>query len=148
VLEHLPEPLRPSIARALRQAWSGADAELARKQLERIADSLDPDHPGAARSLREGLSETLTLQRLGLANSALARTLRTTNPIENLMSCVGRYTRNVKRWRGGRMILRWVGAALRQAQPGFRRARGFRELADMLRALDQVQAVDADSIAA
>lgn len=148
VLEHLPQPLRPSIARALRQAWSGGDAELARKQLERIADSLDRDHPDAARSLREGLPETLTLQRLGLANSALARTLRTTNPIENLMSSVGRYTRNVKRWRSGSMILRWVGAALRQAQPGLRRVRGFRELADLLRLLDQAEAVDADSIAA
>jgi transposase-like protein len=148
VLEHLPQRVRPSIARALRQAWSGADAELARKQLERIAASLERDHPGAASSLREGLSETLTLQRLGLANSALARTLRTTNPIENLMSSVGRYTRNVKRWRGGQMILRWVGAALRHAQPGLRCVRGFRELAGLLHALDHAKAVDADSIAA
>jgi len=148
VLEHLPEPMRPSIARALRQAWSSADPELARKQLERLATSLDRDRPDAARSLREGLAETLTLQRLGFADSALARTLRTTNPIENLMGSVARYTRNVKRWRSGSMILRWVAAAVCDAQQSFRRVRGYRELPRLLRALAQATAVDADQAAA
>ena len=49
--------------------------------------SLERDHPGAAASIREGLEETLTVQRLGLTGS-LERTLRTTNIIENLMGSV------------------------------------------------------------
>lgn len=55
-----------------------------------------------AASLREGLDETLTVQALGIT-SALYRTLRTTNPIENLNGSIAHYTRNVKRWREGQM---------------------------------------------
>jgi transposase-like protein len=61
VLEHLPQTLRPSVRRALRQAWASSSADLARRQLERLAASLDAEHPGAAASLREGMEETLIL---------------------------------------------------------------------------------------
>ena len=74
--------------------------------------------------MREGLHENLTVVRLGLTG-ALQRTLRSTNAIENLNSSVQRYTRNVKRWRGGEMIQRWVSAALLDAEGRFRRVRGF-----------------------
>jgi transposase-like protein len=134
VLAHLPERLRPSVAKAMHQAWSAADAKLARRQLERLAASLERRHPSAAASLREGLDETLTLQRLGI-QGALYRTLRSTNAIENLNGGVATYTRNVKRWRGGRMILRWVGAALAEVQQGFRRVRGHDDLPKLVAAL-------------
>jgi putative transposase len=52
------------------------------------------DHPGAACSLPEGLEETLTLQRLGITD-ALYRTLRSTDPIENLNGSVMLCARNV-----------------------------------------------------
>jgi transposase-like protein len=139
VLEHLPERMRPSVAKAMHQAWSASDAKLARRQLERLAASLEAVHPSAAASLREGLDETLTLQRLGIRD-ALYRTLRSTNAIENLNSAVATYTRNVKRWRGGRMILRWVGAALAEAQRGFRRIRGHDDLSKLVGALTRCRA--------
>jgi len=134
VLDHLPQAMRPSVVRALRQAWSASSAELARRQLERLAASLEVEHPGAAASIREGLEETLTLLELGIGG-ALYRTLRSTNPIENLNGTVAHYTRNVKHWRGGKMILRWVGAAILEARRGFRRIRGHHELAKLVRAL-------------
>ncbi|MGH7288104.1 MAG: IS256 family transposase [Myxococcota bacterium] len=134
VLEHLPERLRPSVAKAMHQAGSTADPMLAHRQLERLAASLDKQHPSAAASLREGLDETLTLQRLGI-QGALYRTLRSTNAIENLNGGVAVYTRNVKRWRGGRMILRWVGAALAEVQKGFRHVRGHDDLPKLVAAL-------------
>jgi transposase-like protein len=120
----------------MHQAWSAADAKLARRQLERLAASLEKQHPSAAASVREGLEETLTLQRLGI-QSALYRTLRSTNAIENLNGGVATYTRNVKRWRGGRMILRWVGAALAEVQKGFRRVRGHDDLPKLIAALNR-----------
>lgn len=135
VLDHLPKHLHPSIDRALRQAWGGESAELARRSLERLARSLAREHPGAAASLREGLEETLTVQRLGITG-ALQRSLRTTNPIENLNGAIAHYTRNVKRWRGGAMIQRWVAAALLEAEKRFRRVRGFRDMTRLTRALD------------
>ena len=134
VLEHLPEALRPSVVRALRQAWDATTAELARRQLERLAASLASGHPGAAASIRECLDETLTLQALGIGG-ALYRTLRSTNPIENLNGSVADYTRNVKRWRGGAMILRWVGAAVVEASRRFRKVRGHDDIDSLVQAL-------------
>jgi len=136
VLEHLPERLRPSVRRAMRDAWGSRDAELGLRQLERLARSLAREHPGAAGSLREGMDETLTVQRLGL-DGALARTLKTTNPIENLNGAVAHHTRNVRRWRDGHMLLRWIGAALHEATRGFRRVRGHRDLPRLCAALQR-----------
>jgi transposase-like protein len=134
VLEHLPERLRPSVKQALAQAWSSTDAKLARRQLERLAGSLETAHPGAAASIREGLDEMLTLQELGITGD-LYRTLRSTNPIENLNGAIAAYTHHVKRWRGGRMILRWVGAAMAEAATHFRRIRGYNDLPKLIAAL-------------
>ena len=92
-----------SVGKALRDAWDLESAHRAARVLKRLAGSLERDHPGAAASIREGLEETLTVQRLGLTGS-LERTLRTTNIIENLLGSVEGYTRRVKRWRGGQMI--------------------------------------------
>jgi transposase-like protein len=135
VLEHLPQHLHPSVSRALHDAWSSDSADLAQRQLERLAKSLEREHPGAASSLREGLQDTLTVQRLGLTG-ALARTLKTTNPIENLNGSITTYIRNVKRWRHGAMIQRWVAAALREAEKQFRRVRGYRDMPRLIAALD------------
>ncbi len=145
VLEHLPEQLRPSVRRAMRDAWGSRDAELALRQLERLARSLAREHPGAAGSLREGMEETLTVQRLGIEGS-LARTLRTTNPIENLNGAVAHHTRNVRRWRDGQMLLRWIGAALHEATRGFRRVRGHRDLPKLCAALQSHYAVQTVSL--
>jgi transposase-like protein len=136
VLEHLPEHVRPSVRRAINDAWQSRDPVLALKQLERLARSLEREHPGAASSLREGLDETLTVRRLGI-DGALYLTLRSTNPIENLNGTVAHHTRNVKRWRDGQMLLRWVGAALLQAIGGFRRVRGMRDMPKLCAALDR-----------
>jgi transposase-like protein len=138
VREHLPARLRPSVERALTDAWKGERADLAQRQLERLASSLERDHPGAAASLREGLEETLTLQRLG-ASGWLYKTLCTTNPIENLNGSLERYTCNVKRWRGGSMIQRWAASALVEAERKFRRIRGHRDLHRLIAALDALR---------
>jgi putative transposase len=133
VIEHLPQELHASVGRAMRDAWNGANAELAKKQLQRLAASLNAKHPGAAASLREGLEETLTVQALGITG-ALYRTLRTTNPIENLNGTIAHFTRNVKRWKDGQMTLRWVAGALSDAKGRFRKLRGHRDMKLLLAA--------------
>jgi hypothetical protein len=82
------------------------------------------------------MEETLSVQRLGI-EGALLRTLRTTNPIENLNGAVAHHTRNVRRWRDGQMLLRWIGAALHEATRGFRRVRGHRDLPKLCAALQR-----------
>ena len=45
VLGHLPQHMHASVARTLRDAWESESAELAKRQLQRLARSLDRDHP-------------------------------------------------------------------------------------------------------
>lgn len=134
VIEHLPQELHASVGRALRDAWDGGNAELAKKQLQRLAASLNAKHPGAAASLREGLDETLTVQAPGITG-ALYRTLHTTNPIENLNGSIAHFTRNVKRWKDGQMTLRWIAGALSDAKSRFRKLRGHRDMKLLLAVL-------------
>jgi transposase-like protein len=134
VLEHLPEEMHTSVGRALADAWGSNTVALAKRQLERLASSLAKDHPGAAASLREGLDDTLTVIDLGL-DEALYRTFSTTNPIENLNGSIAQFTANVKRWRDGQMVLRWIGAALTDASRRFRAVRGYRDMKRLMTAL-------------
>lgn len=136
VLGHLPESMQPSVAKAMRDAWDSSDAELAKRQLQRLANSFKAKHPGAAASLYEGLDETLTLTQLGV-RGALYRSLRTTNTIENLNGSIAHYSRNVKRWKDASMILRWVAFSLHEASRGFRAVRGFRDIKALISAMLQ-----------
>ena len=84
--------------------------------------------------LSEGLDETLT--HIGLEiGDALYKTLRTTNLIENLNGLIGHYTRNMKRWRDGQMVLRGIVTSLAQARRGFRAVRGYRDMKKLVAAL-------------
>lgn len=102
------------------------------RNVERLA-------PGAANSLKEGLDETLTVHRLGL-RGALRKTLASTNVIENCQGTTRRITRNVKNWRDGAMIERWVGCALLAAEERSHRIKGHRDLLFLKSALQKLVA--------
>jgi putative transposase len=103
--------------------------------LGNLARRLRDQYPGAAGSLLEGLEETLTVKRLGLP-AKLERQLSTTNAIENVIGSLRILANRVKRWRNGRMILRWTVTAVADAATRFRRVTGAREgMAKLLRAL-------------
>ncbi len=138
ILGHLPAGMHESVKTILKEAWSLGDAKLAKARLERLASSLEADHPGAAASVSEGLEETLTLQGLGIGG-ALYRKLRSTNAIENLNSGIAAYSKNVKRWQGGSMVVRWVSAAIVEAEKKFRRVQGWRDIGKLVRALDLIE---------
>ena len=138
ILEHLPERMHATVGQVLKEAWDSQDAKLAKRRLEGLASSLEVDHPGAAGSVREGLDETLTLQRMGI-DGALYRTLCSTNPIENLNGSIATYTRNVKRWQSGAMIVRWASAAVLDAQKRFHRIRGYKQMPQLAAALESIE---------
>ena len=139
ILGHLPEERHATVSRVINQAYLDTEnPELAHRQLEQLARSLEQSYPSAAASVLEGLDETLTLKRLGI-HGALYKTLRTTNPLENLNGTVGHHTRNVKRWRNGLMIQRWVVMALNEAEKKFRRIRGYEQMKHLIAALDKHQ---------
>jgi len=134
VVEHLPKEKQGQAIWRLRAAWSKAHPKDAEKELHSIVKWLEGISPMAARSLREGLEETLTLQKLGI-NTRLAHCLSSTNMIESCFSRTGSMTQRVKHWRDGHMVLRWAGATLRRAEKSFRRVRGFEHLAQLEEAL-------------
>jgi len=139
VLESLPEQMKSSVGAMMTTAYQCRDPKKAIGMLQKIARQLEHRHPGAAESLREGLEETVTITAAQLCDP-LARTLATTNPIENINSAIRRTTRNVKRWQSGTMVLRWVGAALHEAAKGFHRLKGHAgmpKLVAFLRANDE-----------
>jgi transposase-like protein len=134
VLDHLPEEHRGAVRIRLRAAWSMKDYEEARSELVRLVRYLKDLNPSAARSLEEGMEETLTLHRLGLPDS-LRTSLRSTNAIESCFSTTRHLSKNVKRWREGDMVQRWVATMLIEAQAKFRRIRGHRTMPRLLMAL-------------
>jgi transposase-like protein len=127
VLDHLAEAERPWVRRKLRAAWANPNAAEAEAALKALAARLEKVNPDAAASLREGLTETLTVTRLGVTGSLL-KTVMSTNPVESMIEIVRANAHNVKRWRGGDMRLRWAAAGMLAAADQFRRVKGYRQL--------------------
>ncbi len=136
VRDHLPEKMRGPVAKRMRQAYHAGSALEAEALLEALAKELDKTRPGAAGSLREGLHETLTVLRLDVPPT-LARTLRSTNAIESMISISRDHARNVKRWRDGQMALRWCAAGMVEASKQFRRVNGHLHLPTLRTSLGQ-----------
>ena len=135
VRDKLPERLRTVAERRMRQAYHAESALKAEGLLTELAAELDKTHPGAAASLREGMAETLTILRLDVPPT-LARTLRSTNPIESLIEICREHSKNVKRWRDGTMALRWCAAGMLEAGHQFRRVNGHLHLPKLRAALE------------
>ncbi len=136
VLDHLPERDRPAVKRKLRAAWKLTSHEAAIERLDALAGELSRSHPGAAASLREGLAETVTLQRLRV-DEQLWRTLSSTNPIESMIGICRATSRNVKRWQNGDMCLRWTAAGMLEAEAQFRKIIGYKHLAALALAVER-----------
>jgi hypothetical protein len=113
--------------RRMRNAYAMNNYAEAEEALQKIFRQLERINPSAARSLEEGLEETLTVHRLGVG-AVLRRKLATTNPIESCLSTVQRVARNVKRWREGDQPLRWTATGLLEAEKKFRRIKGYQEI--------------------
>lgn len=126
VLEHLPKEQQEQTRWVLKAAWK-LDAKAGLRKLREHADWLEKRHPSAAASLREGLQEMFTINRLGLS-PALRRCLGSTNIIENPNSGMRQRTRNVKRWRDGQMVLRWMATAYLDTERSFKRIQGYQDL--------------------
>src|SRR5215216_2874222 len=135
VTDRLPDAVASTVAKRMRRAYHHPDPLLAQAELETLARELDRAHPGAAASLREGLTETLTIGRLGVPPT-LARALRSTNSIESMIAICRDHATNVKRWRDGQMVLRWVAAGMGEAATQFRRVNGYLHLPALRAALD------------
>ena len=132
--DHLPEAERGWVDARLAKAFNHADPAAGLRMARDLARQLETRWPDAAASLREGLEEMFTVRRLGVGDR-LARTLTSTNPIESMISVGRSTTHNVTRWRDGTMVKRWAAAGMLNAERGFRRVKGCKEMPKLVDAL-------------
>jgi transposase-like protein len=137
VLDHLTDEQKPGIAKKLNAAYALEDYGAAKQALNVLHRELMDLNPSAARSLGEGMEETLTVHRLHLP-AQLRKTMASTNVIESAFSIVERVCRNVKRWHGGDQRERWVGSGLLVAEKQFRRVTGYKQIPALIRELEAV----------
>lgn len=135
VLDHLTDQQKPAVAKKLNAAYALEDYAAAKQALHLLHRELMDLNPSAARSLGEGLEETLTVHRLRVPPQ-LRKTLASTNVIESAFSIVERVCANVKRWHEGDQRERWVGSGLLVAQKQFRRIQGHKQIPILLRELE------------
>ena len=135
VRRRLPDTVAPVVEKRMRAAYRNPDPLAGQGEMQALAKELERTHPGAAASLREGLAETFTVARLGVPPT-LARTLRSTNPIESMIEICRDHSRNVKRWKDGMMALRWCAAGMVEARKQFRRVNGHLHLRKLRAALE------------
>jgi transposase-like protein len=136
VLRYLTKPEQVRWRRKLRDAYAHGGYEDAKRALQRLVKELAVLNESAARSLEEGLEETLTLHRLNLPD-ALRRSLHTTNLIESVMAQIERKTQRVDHWRTSDQKQRWCAATLLHIEQNFRRIRGMAQLPLLQAALKQ-----------
>lgn len=134
VLDHLPDEYKAGVRRKLQNAYAMTDPDAAERALKQLLRELMDLNPSAARSLEEGMAETLTVHKLRVPEQ-LRRTLCCTNVIESAFSIVETVCRNVKRWRSGDHIERWVGSGLLVAERQFRKVIGHRHIPVLLSSL-------------
>ena len=135
VVEHLTLEHQSAVRTKLRNAYQMRDYADAKRALDLLLHQLMHLNPSAARSLQEGMEETLTAHRLRLP-SKLRASLASTNMIESAFSIVETVCRNVKRWYGGDQYLRWIASALLWAESRWNRIRGHRELPILVKELE------------
>jgi transposase-like protein len=126
VLGHLPQDQQEQARSTLKAAFK-LEADEGQSKLEQYASWIEREWPSAAGSLREGLTELFTINRLGLP-AKLRRCLGTTNVIDNSHAALRERTRRVKHWQSGAMALRWAAAAFEASSKGFRRIMGYEHL--------------------
>lgn len=139
VLGHLPKDQHPQIKSAIRAAWK-LEASDGEQKLEGLARWLERDHPSAAASLREGMREMFTINRLGLP-PRLRRCLGSTNIIDSTHSGGRQKTRRVTNWKNGAMALRWAAAAFVETEKSYRKIIGYDQLWILKAHLDDLEPV-------
>ena len=135
VLDHLTDEQKQAVAQRLNAAYALEDYPAAKQALNTLHRELMDLNPSAARSLGEGMEETLTVHRLHVPMQ-LRKTLASTNVIESAFSIVEQVCKNVKRWHGGDQRERWVGSGLLVAQKQFRKVTGHKQIPALLRELE------------
>jgi len=135
VVDHLTEEHQSAVRTKLCRAYQMREYVDAKRALDSLHHQLMHLNPSAARSLEEGMEETLTVHRLRVPHK-LREKLASTNIIESAFSIVEKVCRNVKRWTDGDQRLRWVASALLYAESRWNRIHNSADLPVLVKELE------------
>jgi putative transposase len=141
VIGYLPVDERDAVDRRLALAFAQPDPAKGLKACRELARQLEPNHPDAAASLREGLEEMFTVAQLGVTGR-LRRSLTNTNCIESMISITRTTTGRVKNWHDGTMKKRWIAAGMLEAERSFRRLKGYADMPSFVAAVTRATTPD------
>ncbi len=141
VVSHLAKSELAAWRQRLQRAYNRPEYDEALTALKTLQGELDERNQSAARSLTEGLDETLTLHRLGLYG-VLGRSLKTTNCLESVNALVEERCAKVDHWQNSSQRHRWLATALLDIEPRLRKLMGYRHLPTLRAALKQELKID------
>lgn len=134
VLSYLSNKDRPYWKSRIQNAYALIKYKQAKAELCTIIKELELINQSAANSLKEGLEQTLTLHKLSI-NFEFARSLSTTNCIENLNGSIQRKIRNNCNWKNSLQVLRWVAASCLSAEKKMRKIQGYKQIPKLVKAI-------------
>jgi transposase-like protein len=134
VVSYLSKSEQASWRQRLQRAYTRPDYDEAATALRQLHDELEDRNQSAARSLAEGLEETLTLHRLGVYGM-LGCSLKTTNCLESVNALVEERCAKVDHWKTSNQRHRWLATALIEIEPRLRKVKGYRHLPKLREAL-------------
>jgi len=146
VVSYLPKARQVAWRRRLQKAYSRPTYSEAKAALLRLHDELNDANLDAARSLEEGMEETLTLHRLGVFG-VLGRSLKTTNCIESIFGQVEHCCGKVSNWKNSSQKQRWLATSLLDIEPRLRKIQGYKHLGQLREALQQQGGVQHEEVA-
>ena len=144
VLSYLPKTEHARWRGRLQEAYQTPRYEGAKASLMKVHQELSARNISAARSLEEGLEETLTLHRLGVFE-LLGESLKTTNCIESVMSQVEQICAKVDCWKNSSQKHRWLAASLLAIEPRLNRIKGYVHLPSLRTALHRELKIEAQA---
>lgn len=139
IQRHLAKKYRKRAHKIFKDALAHHKYGDAKAELLKLEKWLRSINPSSANSLLEALEEILTLHSLGVPEE-LRKVLSTTNAIENIFSVVRHREKNIKNYsplykgkaRKSNLSQRWFGTVLLNTETGFRRVKGFADIAGVI----------------
>lgn len=135
IQQHLAKRYRKEAHLRFNTALEQTSYEDARRMLLEMEKWLRGINESAADFLLEAMEEILTLHRLKVP-ALLRKTLHSTNPIESMFSMVRHTESKVKRYRGSRMMQRWLASALLDGERRFRRVKGYALIPEVIKNIE------------
>lgn len=139
VLDKLPKKLHPQAKSALHAIWQADTRPDAEKAFDRFLETYAAKYPKATACLEKDRPELLAFYDFPAAHW---QHLRTSNPIESTFATIRLRTASTRNCVSAKSGLTLVYQLAMSAQKGWRRIRGFKQLADVIDGVPFIDGID------